>query len=194
MALILDTSLSGSASNSYVDVAYCDDYWANHILTQRAALWAALTNSQKINLLIRACGVVETLRFTSTRSLPQGYELSYDRRLHEVIALNKDITPVRFFYYQKLQFPRNLDRDFLTGQSFVPEPVKIAQCEQAGYLLSFDESALSASLQGISHDQAKVGSLSTRQNLRQDGTSIAPMALEQVRPYLLKSSVTMGRG
>src|ERR1700675_4761813 len=110
MPLTLDTTLADMYANSYITVAYADDYWSNHYNSTKAAQWLALNTGQKGNLLIQACRTIETARFTENVRLRDGYPLLYDRRTRVVVQLNDQIQPVKYYYYQRLQFPRNLDR------------------------------------------------------------------------------------
>lgn len=195
MAYVLNNTLSDTYANSYCDVTYGDDYWNDHYDTVKSALWQALDDQQKAILLIRACRVVETVRFTVSDMLRIDYALEYDRHSGKVIALNIDeLPPVKYYYYQSLQFPRVRDRDLITGLLYIPEPILMAQCEQAVYLLSFDDTVLATKLQGVSRDQITAGPISSRQTIDQMGTSLGPAALEFLRPYMLRVSSSMRRG
>src|SRR5262249_49375286 len=110
-----------------------------------------------------------------------------------VFQFNDIRIPVRFFYYQALQFPRNLDVDVNTGQTFIPEEVLMAQCEQAIYSLSFDETAIANRLQGVTEDTTSLGNIRVRQNLVSDGTEFSPSALEHLKKFFLKTSSRFGR-
>lgn len=195
MALTLDSTIAGELSNSYVDVAYCDGYWANHYSTTKAAVWSGLSASQKEQLLIQACGVIESLRFTSRRSKEWQNNLLFDAQ-HKRFFDVSDGLPVKAIYTQALQFPRNVDLIESTQAWEVPESVMMAQCEQAVYLATFDDAALANRLQGVESDSLAVGggALSVRQHFVTGGTALAPMAVEFLKPYLLKSSSRLGRG
>lgn len=179
---------AGSYSNSYVDVPYADSYWANHYNAVASAQWFALTVSQKAFALIAACRLIETIRFTTATRLRDDYPLLYDRHSGTFIQLNDQLSPIKFYYYQRLQFPRNLDRDILDGTLFIPEPICMAQCEQAVYLLTVDTSAIAARLQGVVEDVTYVGSIHLRQNFVQGGSTFSPVALDMARPYMLTST------
>jgi hypothetical protein len=191
MAITLDTTLGGELSNSYVDLDYADDYWGNHFSSVKAAQWAALNDDQKTQLLVRACSILETARYTYTNTLPQ-YSIHYDRRTGKVLDMNLTRDPVKFYYYQRLQFPRNLDVHFISqpaGAQYIPEAVLIAQCEQAIYLLNVDETAMANRLQGITLDKVNIGSgaIESTQEYAVTGSMFAPMAFEMLRPYMVKS-------
>jgi hypothetical protein len=194
MALAIDNTLSATTSNSYCDIAYADSYWAGHFNTARAAQWAALNTAQKTMALIQATRVIETCRFTVYAHLRDSYRMVYDQRGHNVLTLADEIIPVKFFFYQTLQFPRNLDRDIITGVNFIPEPILEGQCEQAVYLLTYDETVAEKALQGVETDLVQVGSIHTKGKYRENGTALAPMAKELVRQFWLTSTVTMRRG
>lgn len=195
MALALVTTLAAENANSYVDVEYADSYWLDHYQTTKANQWAALSEAQKTSALISACRQIEGLRFTypyNPSSSSSGYE--YDRGSGLVIELIDRSQPIKSSYFQALQFPRVLDRDKEDGSFFVPEPVKEAQCEQAVYLLTFDESAIATRLQGIESESITVGPISTSQRFGGVGTALAPMAIERLKPYLISSSKKVRRG
>ncbi len=193
MALTLNTTLTDPYANSYVDVAYCDDYWAAHYSVTKATQWAGLSTAQKESLLIRACRVIETARFT-TQADPRTFpRMEYSRRTRTVITWEDRVTATRYLYTQSLQFPRNLDVDLTDGHLFIPEPIQMAQCEQAVYSLNFDETAISNRLQGISADATYVGSIHLRQTYDQGGSQFAPMALDMCRPFFIRSTGTLGR-
>jgi len=193
MAVTLNNTLTDAYANSYVDVAYADDYWDNHWNSTKSDQWNALDTTVKERLLIQACRVIETARFTVNVRLRDGYPLYYDRRTHIVAQLNDQILPVKYYFYQRLQFPRNLDRDINSGALYVPEPVMLAQCEQAVYTINFDDTALANRMQGITHDNTSIGNIRVRQEYTGDGSMWSPVALEYVKPYLLKTSYEMRR-
>jgi hypothetical protein len=191
MALTIDNTLTGEFANSYVDVAFADNYWADHFILTKVAQWQALTANQKANALIAACRVIETARFTIDYRMPYNPNVTLDVRSKRVIELN-DGEPIKWSRLQKLQFPRNKDRHS-DGSLFIPDPVMWAQCEQAVYLLSFDETAAANQLQGIDSDQFAVGEINTRQKYRGAASMFAPTAYEFVRPFLLTSSAKSRR-
>jgi hypothetical protein len=87
---------------------------------------------------------------------------------------------------QRLQFPRNIDLD-PAGDAIVPQNVKDAQCEQAVYLLSFDESIMAAQMQGIQEETITAGPVRIRQKFAGGATSgiaLSPMALDLMREFL----------
>jgi hypothetical protein len=88
---------------------------------------------------------------------------------------------------QALQFPRNCDYTS-SGTPYIPTEIIDAQCEQALYLLSVDESSISSQLQGVGSESVQAGSISTSQDFSRVGTLLAPMAYELIAPYLLRSS------
>jgi hypothetical protein len=193
MALTLKTTISDPYANSYVVVDFADDYFENHYSPTVAAQWAALTDDQKTYLLIRACLVMETIRCTALVPIDTNYEMLYDRRSRTVLDLNVTQTPVKLYYYQALQFPRNLDRDPLTGVAVVPQAVQMAQCEQAIYLLNYDETNQANRIQGVQDETLRIGSIHTHRMYTSDGSAVAPMTVEFIRPYMMKSSTSLRR-
>jgi hypothetical protein len=192
MALVLDSSISGEHSNSYITVAECDDYWGNHYSTTKADVWNGLNDAQKVSALIQACRVIETARFVSDSGNgyvePQLYALN-----HQWIGYSPG-QPVRANYAQCLQFPRNVDYDS-TGSFYIPESIKMAQCEQAVYLITFDESTIGDRIQGMDLNSTRVGDVSIHNRFGGGKFSTyAPMALEYAKPFFLKSNVKAYRG
>jgi hypothetical protein len=190
MALTIDATLGTFTSNSYVDLAYADDYWANHFNATKVAQWLALTDEQKTTLLISGTRVIDTLRFTN-RTTRADYSMRYNRLTGTVIDMSYLWRePVKWYYYQKLQFPRNLDVDPSNGSLYIPEPIKMAQCEQAMYLLNFDDTAMANRMQGVVLDTMSVGrgQIDITQEYASTGSAFAPMALEFVRPFLVKNA------
>lgn len=195
MAITLDTTLNGTKSNSYCTVAYADDYFFNHWDTVKAAAWDALGFPQKTYLLVMACRLIETVKYTNQITIDE-FQLFYDRRSGMILELDQTKEPVKYTYIQKLQFPRNLDRDYITGVVYIPEEIMMAQCEQAIYLTTYDETAVANRTKGIVNDTVGLGNgdLHLNQEYVSDGSAFAPMALEFVRPYMIKSGSKLRRG
>jgi len=190
MPIILDTSLATETANSYADVAFADDYWENHYLPTKAAAWAALSDEAKAAILTAACRVLETARFTIKVTLAE-YAMHYDRFSGTVQDVALTTEPVKYYFYQRLQFPRNLDfykSGAHQGDLYIPDEVKWAQCEQALYLLSLDETAMANRLQGITMDKVGIGKgqIEATQEYAITGSSFSPVALEMLRPYMIK--------
>jgi len=187
MALTLDSTLSATTSNSYCTVQFADDYWANHYSTTKQAQWQSLTDGQKQQLLINSCRIIESCKFT-VNILPTDYSLHYDYRTQKVLDITLSRDPVKYYYYQKLQFPRNLDIDPVTHSTYIPSPIMEAQCEQAVYVLNFDESAISNRLQGVVSDTVEIGrsQIHLNQEYVSDGSALAPMALEFLKPFTIR--------
>lgn len=189
MAQTLDNTLAGSQANSYCDVAFADDYWANHFSSTKSAAWAALKPAQKVQALIQGTRIIETIKFTNDVAISE-YFLHYDRITRQVLDLTMSKDPVKYYYYQKLQFPRNRDFDPTTQALYMPIPLMMAESEQAVYLLSFDETALSNRMQGIVNDTIEIGKnqIHLSQQYSANGSMLSPMAVELVRPFFVKSS------
>lgn len=176
MALV--TTVGGETSNSYVTVNEANVYFANHYLTAKATLWAALTQPRKESVLKRGCQQIETFKVLDD-------ELSTGRLPFALmIDLGYDLTIHRAEINQRLQFPRNLDLDS-TSNVFIPQEVKDAQCEQAVYLLGFDDAALITSQQGILEEAVTAGAVKsyTKYAEGRPPTYLSPMAVELMRPF-----------
>jgi hypothetical protein len=158
-------------------------YFNSHYLTAKKTAWTALASPQKESVLKRACQLLETLLVLddqlSTGRLPVAL----------VVDLGYDLSVHRSEYNQRLQFPRNLDVD-LTGEPFVPQEVKDAQCEQAVYLLAFDDTTLITIGQGIVEDAVTAGAVKsyTKYSEGKAPTYLSPHVIELMRPYLRPTS------
>jgi hypothetical protein len=195
MALTLVSTLGAEDANSYVDVAYCDTYWLEHYQTDKASQWSALSAPQKASALVSACRVIEKLRFTypyDPYKAASSYE--FNRSSGLVIELVDRSQPFKASYHQALQFPRNKDREKDTADLFIPEAVKTAQCEQAVYLLTFDETAVATRLQGIESESTGAGPVNVSQKFTAGGSALSPMALDMLSPFLISSSKKVRRG
>jgi hypothetical protein len=187
----LDYTMSSETANSYCNTEYAAAYWEQHYDSTKAAQWAALSMTQQQRLLVRACGVIEGLRFTIPITLPE-YALHYDRHTGKVLDLSLTRQPVKFFYYQRLQFPRNLDVYYFTtpleGQTYIRPELMDAQSEQAMYLLNFDDSVMANRLMGLTMEKVAVGkqAVDITQEYGTSGSSLSPVALDMVRQLLVK--------
>jgi hypothetical protein len=180
----------GENANSYVDLTYADSYFENHFNSLKSTNWSNLSDEQKSQLLVMACWDIEQLRFVATtntdKSAVQG-QLHWDSRQGRFTAyVTPSKSPVPYNAYQALQFPRNYDYKS-DGSVFIPERVKMAQCEQAIYLYSLDETAMANRLQGIFLDRVNLGGISVSQEYAYQGVSIAPMVYEWLKPFLFRS-------
>lgn len=193
MALTLDDTMAGTSANSYVDITYADDYFSGHYNTTLASQWSAFTDAQKTTLLLHACRVIETARFTLNVSVSE-YQLHYDRITGQVLDISMNLQPVKYYYYQKLQFPRNIDLTPPTpgnaGTLYIPEAILQAQCEQAIYLANLDQTAMATRLQGVTQETTSVGrnQIHISQTFSSEFSMYAPMALELISPYLIRGT------
>lgn len=194
MSVTLNATLSDQYANSYVTTSEADTYWTNHYSSTSAASWAALSTAKKEMLLVYSCRVLESLRFTIERNQPRLPRSWYNRGTGKVIFLIDRLEPAKYLSTQSLQFPRTIDLDQTNGTTFIPDPIKWAQCEQCIYLLNFDDSILANRIQGVSKDAVVVGAIHSRQEIEAGGSAIAPIALEMVKPYLIKSNSRIRRG
>ncbi len=194
MSVLVDATISGEFANSYADVAYADAYFLDHYDATKAAAWDALSDGQKQMLLVQACRVLNTARCVNAVQATD-YSFFYDSASGLVRELSLRQSPVPYTTYQALQFPRNLDLNTTTGAAYIPEQVKMAQCEEAIYLKNFDETAMANRTQGILQDTVSVGNgqVHLTQQYAAEGSSLAPLALEFMRPFFLKSGTRMRR-
>ncbi len=192
--LVVDTTIAGPESTSYIETSYADAYWSGHYSATKAAQWATLTQDQKTTLVISATRIIDTARFTHIIPISE-YQLHYDHKTGQVLDITMNREPCRYYYYQKLQFPRNIDIDPVDHTVFIPIPVKMATCEQAIYLLNFDESIAANRMQGVTLDKFSVGKgqLETTQQYGGVVSMYAPMAMELIRPFFV-TGAKMRRG
>lgn len=195
MALTLINDIGGEKSNSYVDIDFGDDYWENHFSASKSAQWAALDDDKKSQLLIQACMVIETARFTEPTDTDSAYHLEYDTVRKQFRSVKNTYgSPVKYFAFQNLQFPTT-DTERVDGTLFIPQEIQSAQCEQALFLLNFDDSVLAAQMQGLKQDSVSLGtnSLSATQIYGGKGSAYSPIARAFVAPYILKRTARLER-
>lgn len=193
-SLKFDSSLSGQYSTSYCDLAWAEAYFQNHYNAVNATTWDALAPNQQQAALIVGCRVIETARFTNYVR-PTDYAFFYDYITGMVRQLAERMEPIRYQNSQRLQFPRNVDIDIVTGLSFIPEEILMAQCEQALYMLSYDGQAVANRMQGIIESRTSVGrnAVSVTEQYLNAGSAFSPMALELARPLFLSGGQRMRR-
>jgi hypothetical protein len=191
MATILDNTLATETSNSYIDTNYALDYFGNHFNALKASTWLALTDDQQTQALVQACWDLEQFRYViaTDYTTPRISDLRWDSRTGRFTAYQSPtLEPAKFNYYQALQFPRNRFPDVkLDGSLQIPERIKFAQCEQAIWLVTIDETALANRLLGINVDKVSIGrgQITTTQEYEFQGSMLAPLALEYIRPFLI---------
>ena len=192
-AVVINDIIADEYSNSYVDVDYADNYWDQHWDVNSAAQWAALTDARKTSLLVQACRIIETLRFTEPVDPLSEFHLIFDSRNQQIRSAKTNFgRPEKYYYQQKLQFPRTIEVH-MDGTLFIPEEIMFAQCEQTVYMLNFDQSILANRLQGISHDALTVGGIQISQKLEAKGSMISPVAYNYCKPYLLRRNLRLQR-
>lgn len=180
---MLDASVGASTSNSYINVADADAYFADHWSAVKADAWATLTSEQKERVLVSACRLIETIRV-----LDQPYTTG--RLPIALIGSDmRDVSIHRMLVDQRLQFPRNLDIDPSSGNPFLPDGLKDAQCEQAVYLLAFDETQLASQIQGIAQEEIAAGGGVRVWNMfsGERGRMFSPMTLELMEPFIRRN-------
>jgi hypothetical protein len=191
MATTIDATIMGEDANSYADLSFADSYFENHFNSVKSTAWNNLSDEQKSQVLVQACYDLEQFRFTEDvdreHSIVQG-SLQWDSRQGRFTAyVTPTNAPVPYSVYQALQFPRNRDVKS-DGSPFIPPRIQMAQCEQAIYLVTFDETAIANRLQGINLDSISVGELRATQEYQYQGTTLAPLAFEFIKTYLYRSS------
>lgn len=180
MALI--TTIGGTGSNSYVDIAFADDYFANHWSDAKSQLWSDKSTAQKERALLSAMSFLESLRILD-------YQFASGKLPLALIAQQNDMTVHRAEVGQKLQFPRNVDIDYEnTFETFIPQAVMESQCEQAIYLMAVDETPVVAQMQGIDSESASVDDIKTHTQYTGRGHLFAPMAFQLMQEFVRPTS------
>lgn len=190
MAEIINAVLSDEQANSYCTLDYANTYFANHYSQAKNTTWSALADAQKTQLLIQACFTIEQIKFTEFAEYNGARfgNLGWNNLTNRFGYFNNSATSSKYLFYQALQFPRNKDV-YSTGDTYIPDRVMIAQCEQAIYLIGFDDSAIANAMQGISLDSIQVDKIKLTQEYTAGsrGTTLAPLALDYLKPYMLFS-------
>ncbi len=194
MAITFDNTLAGETSNSYCDIDYADDYFSYYSTdSTTSSQWLALDDDHKTGKLVQACRILETLHFTETVDPLSDWHLVYDSRQQSIRSVKTNYgRPQKWNYWQQLQFPRTFDVH-MAGDLYIPEPILMAQCEQAGYLLSFDNTIIANSLQGVTIDSINVSGVQLSQHLRPNGSMMCPLAYQMVKPFLIKQNMRLQR-
>jgi hypothetical protein len=196
MTVLVDASVSGTYANSYVSIAYADQYFDQHYDTSKTTTWTALSDDQKQTLLVESAILIDSLRFTYNLAL-YDYNYEYDQPLQKVVTVANTTEPVRYSVLQNMQFPRNIDIDPNTGQPFIPEPIKLAQCEQAIFLKSFSDTAVAKIQTGVTSEEVEIAGqirkAVTYQGFRGPGgvdtssAAFAPLAVQYVSAFLIRN-------
>lgn len=193
--ITVDATAGAETTNSYVELEYANDYWAQHWDVNSANQWAALSDPQKSSVLVQACRVLETLRFTYPTDNSSESRLVVDYRHQQIRSIRScSSRPQKYNYDQKLQFPRTLEADLYTdGASTIPDAIMFAQCEQAVYMLNVDTSVIANRLQGVSHDLLNVGGVQISQKIESGGSLISPVAYSYCKPLLIRGNTKLMR-
>jgi hypothetical protein len=179
----IDTTVMGASSNSYVDLNFAADYFANHMSSVKRDGWLGLSDEQATMALLSAAGDVESLKFVEP-------EMDY--------ALLPHLDPVTLTYrnvsdavtkwnpLQRLQFPRNIDIDYTADSvPYIPIYVQMAQCEQAWYRCTIDTSNLISQAQGVRHESFSADGLSLNTIFTGQGHMFAPETTQFLRQFFL---------
>lgn len=201
MALTLIRDLASQVSNSYCTLEFANNYWQGDYRAQLSTQWAALSDPQKTSALIAGCRVIEQVRFT-VPTLARQWETRYNYRTQMVMSYNIDPQPSRYQLFQNLQFPRNIDVYYLNmpadvtppdgyapGMPYIPEEIMSAQCEQAVFLLNFDDGVLAEQVQGIVESTTTLGKgdVTITREYGSRGLEIAPRALSLIKPFIVRN-------
>lgn len=188
---VINNTIADERANSYCAVSDFTDYWTQHYDTVTAATMLAIPDPAL--LLVRACRTLETLHFTEPVDPLADYHLVYDSRSQTIRSVKTNYgRPQKYNYYQHLQFPRTLDV-YQDGTLYILPEIMAAQCEQAAYEFTFDQSTLSDSLVGIDRSAINVGGVALSQHVRAKGSMISPVAYNMAKPYLINQIMRLQR-
>lgn len=118
---MIDTTIAGSAANSYATVEEADDYLETTGYTLTG--WNALSDEAKERTLTIACHVMETFPIKGS-SAQEAY--------YNSVSWPEEYDP------QRLKFPRDKDTQPVYGSAAIPTEVKETQSEIA-YLVVFQD-------------------------------------------------------
>jgi hypothetical protein len=200
MVVLINSTLSSEYANSYINIAYADEYFSDHFDTTKTTTWEALGDGQKQSLLVQATLIIEQFKYTYVLERDE-LTLYYDSLTGLVHDFLNVQYPVRYTWNQNLQFPRNLDVDSVTGLRYIPEAVKIAQCEQSIALKDFTSINLATTsakiLAGIKSEEVELPGPIRKATTYQDSAtmtssssatltaSVSAQALQYLSPYML---------
>jgi hypothetical protein len=182
-ASVVISEIYSNWATSYLSLAGATAYFAAHYKPAYATQWAALSASQQGLLLNAATRDLEQLKYVERQAVPT-YRYFVDPVKGRILILTPRRDPIKYNYYQSLQFPRSVDIH-QDSTVFIPMQMQWAQCEQAIYRLNFDETLLSNARQGLSINSVKVGGgISIYQHLNSGGDNLSPTALAYIKPFL----------
>jgi len=191
--LTINATIADERANSYVLASDFTAYWTNHFDLVTSATVLALTTSQIEMLLVRACRTVDSLHFTEPVDPLADYHLVYDSRQQQIRSVKTNYgRPQKYNYFQFLQFPRTLDI-YQDGTLYIPYPIQAAQCEQAAWLYSFDNTVLADGIQGLVRQAINVGGVALSQAIRSKGSMMSPDAYDMCKPYLIQQVMRVQR-
>lgn len=182
--MALTTTVGSATADSYVSVADADAYFAAHYLLAKATLWATLNTARKGSVLQAATKIIDTLRVLD---VVDDEAVTWPDPFVDPLLRERSALITKYAETQALAFPRNVDVTTL-GVLFIPQAVEDATCEEAVYLLSFDESPLSAQFSGTVSEEIWAGAVRVKSTYATRGSFVAPMALELMRPFLRSST------
>jgi len=76
---------------------------------------------------------------------------------------------------------------------YIPYPIQAAQCEQAAWLYSFDNTVLADGIQGLVRQAINVGGVALSQAIRSKGSMMSPDAYDMCKPYLIQQVMRVQR-
>lgn len=175
--------------NSYVNIEYADEYFRARDIDGTCG-WKDLTEKQKETILTQAASLLDTLIFKGVKKDPS-QPMAFPRVLlikHgvEFSAEFSDISSVNEIISQ--MYPQEPFLYKIGGIEYVdigiPEVIKMAQCEQAKYLLDMaNDPRLKAVMSGL--ESIAIGSV--RETYDTSRANIKTIAVSPMAKSLIKS-------
>jgi hypothetical protein len=182
MALV--STVAGSDSDSYISLEDAELYFADHWQTSKRTAWLDLTEGQKERVLRTATNILESINVLDNEY--GGSRMLLPAALRDEFTMFRGEV-MRYDAAQRLNFPRNVDISLDVYQPYIPISVEEALCEQAVYMLSLNEDALTAQMLGYRSQEATAGSVSSIERYTGGGQLFAPMAVALMKPFIRRT-------
>ena len=161
MALTITSTAKDPSANSYISLSDANYFFSTKF--KESAPWLALTNDQRVQLLIEATRILETYIYGGTRTTTT----------------------------QALSWPRSnlVSREgTIVNSQTIPKQLEAAQCEMAAWLLTEDDRMLSdIDLQQV--DQFKAGPLDIK--VKASAVTVPPMVKALISSISPEALVTV---
>lgn len=178
-------------TNSYVELGYADEYFRARDI-DGTGIWKDLTKEQKEAILVQAASLLDTLIYKGAKKDPN-QPMAFPRVLMikhgvefaaELLDTGSIYEAIAQLYPQEPYIYRVGDIEYIDIGT--PEIIKMAQCEQAKYLLEMaNDPRIQAIMSGVS--SVAVGSVRETYNTDRVNAKtviISPMAKSLIKPLI----------